>query len=76
MPITYQTWRRPQGSPKDHPKIAQGWITKIDKNTLYMYIYIVYIQFLLKFLYLHMSILFCTFALGFDNPLNAANPKI
>ena len=40
-----------------------------------MYIYIVYIQFLLKFLNLHMSILFCTFALGFDNLLNAANPK-
>ena len=39
-----------QGSPKDRPRIAQGWMPIFDKSVLYMYIYIVYIQFLCIFL--------------------------
>ena len=64
-PNIRQTWRRAQGSPKDHPRIAQGWIAILYTNVLYMYIYIVYIQFLFIILYLHMSIIFCIFAAKF-----------
>ena len=60
--ITYQLPMRPQGSPKDHPWIAQGWMPIFDKSVLYMYIYKVYIQFLFIILYLHMSKKSCTFA--------------
>ena len=53
---------RTQRSPNDRPRITQGWMPFFDTNTLYMYIYIVYIQFLLYFFHLHMSKKSSTFA--------------